>query len=81
MNKFALATAALVLSASAASAGTILLQEDTINDRTNYVYIEDAGSNFAPVVEGRRASGSELDYNKFIQYDTNASSDSVRLYK
>ncbi|MBL4785634.1 MAG: hypothetical protein JKY49_09415, partial [Cohaesibacteraceae bacterium] len=55
MNKFALATAALVLSASAASAGTILLQEDLINDKTVYVYIEDNGTNFTPVVEGRRA--------------------------
>ncbi|PCH80174.1 MAG: hypothetical protein COB90_09370 [Hyphomicrobiales bacterium] len=79
MNKFTLAAAALVLSASAASAGTILLQEDTINDRTNYVYIEDAGSNFAPVVEGRRSSGSDLDYSKFIQYDQNSESGNVRL--
>ena len=80
MKKFALAAAALVLSASAASAGTILLQEDLINDKTVYVYIEDAGSNFTPVVEGRRAAASELDYNKFIQYDMNAESESKRLY-
>ena len=79
MNKFTLAAAALVLSASAASAGTIFIQEDTINDQTNYVYVEDAGSNFAPVVEGRRASGSDLDYSKFIQYDQNSESGNVRL--
>ena len=79
MKKFALAAAALVITATTASAGTIFIQEDHINDQTNYVYVEDAGSKTAPVVEGRRASSTGLDYEKFIQYDTNSESGNVRL--
>ncbi|PCH79888.1 MAG: hypothetical protein COB90_10225 [Hyphomicrobiales bacterium] len=81
MKKFALAAAALMLTASAASAGTILLVEDNINDKTLYVYVEDNGSKYTPVVEGRRAATPKMDYQKFIQYDPNGSTDSVRLYR